>query len=51
MKPSISSDKELLNLIQWHVVDTYVGLAGTSLCIPTLGIFLSNAKFFKNNKV
>lgn len=45
------TDEELLTLIQWHTIDTYVGLAGTLICLPTLIVFVSSKKFFKNNKV
>ncbi|KAI1732281.1 serpentine type 7TM GPCR chemoreceptor srsx domain-containing protein [Ditylenchus destructor] len=45
------TDEELLTLIQWHTIDTYVGLAGTLICLPTLIVFVSSKKFFKNNKL
>uniref|UniRef100_A0A915E9H6 G-protein coupled receptors family 1 profile domain-containing protein n=1 Tax=Ditylenchus dipsaci TaxID=166011 RepID=A0A915E9H6_9BILA len=45
------TDDELLTLIQWHTVDTFVGLIGTLICLPTLFVFISSKKFFINNKL
>ena len=48
---SAYTDEELLSLIEWHTVDTYVGIVGTLICLPTLFVFISDRKFLWNNKL